>query len=229
MAAAQERPGDQGDTRRFLARLMPLAIILQKSLDVLALLALVLLFPIPFFWLLIHPAIHFWRRFGNRSFGVALPVWAGWGAMLLLLRGYLFEARFQRNAWTWVLGASLLAAAIWIDRRTRHDFGLRRLAGVPEINPGHQLSGVVRTGAYAFTRHPRYTGYMLTLLSMACLTGALRIFLLAIVSILLYQIVARLEERELLEHYGRAYEAYARAVPRFLPRWRRKIQPQVLP
>jgi len=52
------------------------------------------------------------------------------------------------------------------------------------------------------------------------------IFLLAIVTILLYLIVAPLEERELREHYGPEYEAYARDVPRFLPRLRRPFRPQ---
>ncbi|MBZ5566049.1 MAG: hypothetical protein LAP13_26980 [Acidobacteriia bacterium] len=63
---------------------------------------------------------------------------------------------------------------------------------------------------------------MLTLLSMALLTGARGIFLLAILSILLYQVVAPLEERELLDQYGPPYAAYRESVPRFLPRlWRK--------
>lgn len=206
-----------------------MVLILQKCLDALALLSLVLLFPIPFFWLLIHSGIHFWRRFGNRSFWIALPVWIIFGAALVLLRGYLYWQRFPRHALTWALGAGLLAAAHWIDRSTQREFGLRRLAGIAEMNPTHSLRGVVRTGIYGRVRHPRYLGYMLTLFGMAFLTGAEGIFLLAIVTILLYQIVAPLEEHELLEQYGCDYEAYAREVPRFVPRWRRKIQPQVSP
>lgn len=206
-----------------------MVLILQRSLDAMALLSLVLLFPIPFFWLRIHSGIRFWRRFGNRSFWIALPVWMFFGAVLLLLRGYLFTERFPRHVLTWVLGAGLLVAAHWIERCTRRDFGFRRLAGLPEMNPGHPLRGVVRTGIYAHVRHPRYLQYMLTLLGMVFLSGTGGIFLLVIVTILLYQIVAPLEEQELLEQYGCDYEAYARQVPRFVPRWRRKIQPQVSP
>jgi protein-S-isoprenylcysteine O-methyltransferase Ste14 len=50
--------------------------------------------------------------------------------------------------------------------------------------------------------------------------------LLAIVNILLYQMVVLLEERELLDRYGPEYAAYTRRVPRFVPRLRRKTEPQ---
>jgi len=48
---------------------------LERSLDVLAFAYALLFFPAPIFWLIIHPAIHFWRRFGNRSLWIALPLW----------------------------------------------------------------------------------------------------------------------------------------------------------
>jgi protein-S-isoprenylcysteine O-methyltransferase Ste14 len=55
------------------------------------------------------------------------------------------------------------------------------------------------------------------ILSMAFLTGAQAIFLLAFPNILLYQVVTPLEERELLDQYGPPYEDYRRSVPRFVP------------
>lgn len=210
-----------------MASYSPLVASFQKGVDVVALTYLIFLFPIPFFWLLIHPAIHFWRRFGNRAFWVALPVWVAIRAAVLLLRAQLFQQRIHRDAVTWLLGLALLVLAHWVERRTRREIGVRRLVGLPEINPGHYLNGVVRTGVYACVRHPRYAQYMLTLLSLGLLTGARGVFLLAIINILLYQVVAPLEERELLDHYGAQYAAYARAVPRFVPRVWQKTEPQI--
>jgi protein-S-isoprenylcysteine O-methyltransferase Ste14 len=195
----------------------------QGAVDAVALIYAVAFFPAPFFWLIVHPAIRFWRRFGNRSFWVALPLWTLSGTLLVLLRHRIFAERVSRNALTTIAGAALIALALWIGHHVHRRLGLQRLAGLPEVNPGRYPGGVVRTGIYARVRHPRYLEYMLSFVGLALLTGAVGIFLLAIITILLYLIVAPLEERELREHYGPEYEAYARDVPRFLPRLRRPL------
>ena len=58
---------------------------------------------------------------------------------------------------------------------------------------------------------------MLIFSGFAFVTSALGIFVLAIVSVLMYLIVTPLEERELRQQYGSEYEAYCLAVPRFIP------------
>jgi len=122
----------------------------------------------------------------------------------------------------WSKRAGIILLAIWTNRQVHRKFSLRRLAGLPEINRARPDSFVVRGGIYARVRHPRYLEFILSFLGLAFLTGAVGIFLLAFVSILLYLVVAPLEERELRESYGAEYEAYARAVPRFLPHlWQR--------
>lgn len=199
-----------------------------KFVDYAALFYLILLLWIPFFWFLFHPAIGFWRRRGNRAFWLALPVWLVFAAAIVMMRRHLFAARVDRNALTWMVGAFLFAAASWLEWQTRHTFGLRRLVGLTELNPQHRLCGVVRTGIYGRVRHPRYLLYMLMILAMAFLTGAVAIFLLAIVNILLYQILTPLEERELLNQYGPQYEDYRRSVPRFVPRWGRTPEARIL-
>jgi hypothetical protein len=75
---------------------------------------------------------------------------------IVALPGTLFQPRLQRNALTWVVGLSLLLVAEWINRGTRHQFGVCRLAGLREMNPSHPLSGVVHAGICADMRQPRY-------------------------------------------------------------------------
>jgi protein-S-isoprenylcysteine O-methyltransferase Ste14 len=200
---------------------------IDKLIDTLGLVYCLYLFPIPFFWLLIHPAIRFWRRFGNRSLWLAAPVWLVVDAAIILMRGLLYAERIPRSAVTWVLGGALLVLANWVGLRVVRDIGLRRLVGVREMNP-REAGRLVSSGIYGQLRHPRYLAAMLELLGWASLTGAVGIFLLAILSVLLYQLIAPLEEQELREQYGQQFEAYARKVPRFLPHLERKTKPQAL-
>ncbi len=194
---------------------------LNKGLDAAALGYALLLFPGPIFWMIIHPAIRFWRRFGIRSYWVALPVWTVNAAVLLLLRERIFAERIPRNALTWVAGAVLVVLAIWIDRQVGRQFSFRRLVGIPEMEPGRNARGIVRSGIYGRLRHPRYTACMMTFWGLALLTGATGIFLLAILTVVMYLMVTPIEERELRNEYGSEYDSYAHAVPRFVPRLRK--------
>jgi protein-S-isoprenylcysteine O-methyltransferase Ste14 len=124
------------------------------------------------------------------------------------------------------LGLALVALAVGMNRHVHRKFSVRRIIGLPEIHPERDRGDLVRTGIYGLVRHPRYLEFMVTFAALGLLTGAAGIFLLAIVSLLMYLIVAPLEERELRQHYGTAYDDYAREVPRFLPRlWRRSKAP----
>jgi protein-S-isoprenylcysteine O-methyltransferase Ste14 len=195
----------------------------SKTVDILALAYAVVEFPVPIYWLILHPGIAFWRRVGYRSFWAALPVWVGTAVVLISLRHRLYAQRMARGPLTTVAGVALLAVAAAMEWSVHHSsFGFRKLAGLPEINPAHSGRGVTRTGIYSKLRHPRYTHLMLGFFAFALLTGAEGIFLLAIVSVLLYLIVAPLEEKELRNRYGAEYAAYAREVPRFFPRLGRK-------
>lgn len=188
------------------------------AIDSIAMIYLILLLWIPFYWFLFHTAIRHWRRIGNRAFWMAFPIWLIFAAAIVLSRHELLARRIGRGLFTWIAGAALFLAATWLDVQTRHALGWRRLVGLTELNPRHGMSTLVRAGVYARLRHPRYLLYMLMVLSMAFLTGAPAIFLLAILNILMYQILAPLEERKLLDQYGPEYRDYQRAVPRFVPR-----------
>ena len=204
-----------------------IAAVFLQLIDDVALIYLVLLLWIPFYWLVFHAAIRFWRRVGNRAFAVVLPVWLIFAAGIFIGRHALFARRLERSPLTWVVGGVIFFVASWLDVQTRHAFGWRRLVGLPELNPEHRLCGVIRTGVYGRIRHPRYLLYMLMILSMAFLTGAEAIFLLAFLSILLYQVVAPLEERKLLDQYGPQYDDYRRSVPRFVPHLRRTPETRI--
>ncbi len=79
---------------------------------------------------------------------------------------------------------------------------------------------IIKTGPYAYIRHPMYTGIFLSLLGSAILfrsaTGFL--FLTLIIIPILMQKALR-EERVFEESNPEAYKEYSNITGRFLPRW----------
>ena len=187
------------------------------GLDILALVYAVLVFPAALFWLIIHGANLWWRRLGARALWVALPLWGSSGAAILRFRHPLLDERFGRHGLTLAARGILLVLATWLEHQTRRDLGLRRMVGLAEVSPPASRPPLVTSGIYARLRHPRYLAYMLGWMAVVLFTGARGILGLAFLSVLLYLVVAKLEEKELEEYYGAEYSAYTRAVPRFIP------------
>ena len=83
----------------------------------------------------------------------------------------------------------------------------------------HKQEVLTVTGPYAYTRNPLYLGSAILALGAGIATrswisGAILLVYFAVV----YSVVMRREEGELLGHHGAAFQEYAAAVPLLLPR-----------
>jgi protein-S-isoprenylcysteine O-methyltransferase Ste14 len=83
----------------------------------------------------------------------------------------------------------------------------------------HKQEKLTVTGPYAHTRNPLYLGSAILALGAGVATkswisGAILLLYFAVV----YSVVMRREEGELLRQHSAAFQAYAAAVPLFLPR-----------
>ena len=188
-------------------------------------LALLLVISLPamlLFWLLIHPFIHTWRWLG--------PAWTYSiiGTLLVLLTAGLFLIREPLLAVDFgtcypllAAGLGCLAVAVGL-RRSLHQVPIttRVLVGLPELAPAHYPQALITTGLYARLRHPRYVQVALALLGYALIANYLAIYLVFAAWLIVMYPLVLLEERELRERFGEAYEAYCRQVPRFIPRLR---------
>jgi protein-S-isoprenylcysteine O-methyltransferase Ste14 len=89
---------------------------------------------------------------------------------------------------------------------------------------GSTLGGegaLLRRGPYGFSRNPQYVGFMVALIGwslVASSTWTLTASLAAFIPLILVPFV---EEPWLMARHGPAYEAYKRAVPRFVSHRRR--------
>lgn len=84
----------------------------------------------------------------------------------------------------------------------------------------HKQEVLTVSGPYAHSRNPLYLGSALLALGAGVATKSLiSAAILLLYFALVYSVVMRREEGELLGRHGRAFQAYATAVPLFLPRF----------
>lgn len=189
---------------------------------VLAVLVVVATPPGILLWVAIHPFARFWRRLGaGGTYAVLGPLALGLVAVLFAHRDLLL-GRDRGTCWPCAaLGAGLLAAAavLAIARRRQLRFGT--LAGLPELSPERYPPRLLQEGVYARVRHPRYLELLLAVFSYTVVSHYTGAWVVAVASVPALWLVVVLEERELRERFGSAWDDYARRVPRFVPSSRR--------
>ncbi len=115
--------------------------------------------------------------------------------------------------WLGVIGAifSVLLVA-WIHRTLG-----RQYSAELAIQKDHAL---VTSGPYARTRHPMYTALNMFSFSIALTTSNILVLFFAVLVIVPFPWIARMEEKMLLETFGEDYREYMSKTGRFFPRIR---------
>jgi protein-S-isoprenylcysteine O-methyltransferase Ste14 len=134
------------------------------------------------------------------------------------------SALFAR--WRVRLGYVLAVFVLFFARPTPEFIAVGAVVGMPGLwlrafaaGYLHKQKVLTVTGPYAYTRNPLYLGSAVLALGAGIATrswisGAVLLIYFAVV----YSVVMRREEGELLGHHGAAFREYAAAVPLFLPR-----------
>lgn len=110
------------------------------------------------------------------------------------------------------LGLAILALGL-LQTDVMHFLGLRQL-----VEREAQPPRLVVSGLYRHVRHPLYTAGLAVLWFTPLLTASLLVLNIAFTAYIV--IGSHLEERRLHAEFGPTYAAYARRVPRLLPRLR---------
>lgn len=77
---------------------------------------------------------------------------------------------------------------------------------------------VISHGVFGVVRHPLYFSVILFYLALLIATCSIAATVVWIIIILFYNYIASYEEDLLIQHFGKAYEAYREKVPRWTPR-----------
>lgn len=109
-----------------------------------------------------------------------------------------------------VLGAGVYAFCAQL-------FALRGGGTTSPLEPPKKL---VAAGPYRYSRNPIYVGYVCFLVGEFLIFGHLALLLYALaVAAVIQVLIVRWEEPQLLRRFGREYEEYCSAVPRWLRFW----------
>ncbi|HLX85293.1 MAG TPA: isoprenylcysteine carboxylmethyltransferase family protein [Terriglobales bacterium] len=146
---------------------------------------------------------------------VALSFYVTFGGYtgLSWLQGRLYP----HNSTAETLGVVLTALGLGFATWARFSIGANWSSAV-SVKVDHQL---VRTGPYAWVRHPIYSGLLLGMVGTAITLGKIRAWVGLILLWLAFWIKSRMEERFMLKTFGPDYEEYSRSTGALIPRLRR--------
>ena len=135
------------------------------------------------------------------------------------LVGFLLAPRVFVFRWPESLAIVLLADMLLLAGIILRIWAIVHLGKLFTVDVGIQQGHrVVQDGPYRFVRHPSYSGSMIALTGMACLTFNWLGFLVIIVSSLIaYSIRISAEEKMLFLNLGEDYRRYAARTKRLIP------------
>ena len=183
----------------------------------LALIFLMVSVPIPIIWFVIHPFIDFWRKH-PQWYKVVAFCWVVSIVFFFSIRAWVWSLQVQLRFLPVVGGVVAIALAVWLDVQRAKVFSRTQLIGLPEVVRDNHKSVLVTEGIYGRLRHPRYVSYLFFSWGMALMTRFVSVYFAAVYLTVGLYVVMILEERELKERFGKAYEVYMKKVPRWWPR-----------
>ena len=126
---------------------------------------------------------------------------------------WLAQRLWPRSFTAYWIGVAWLVCGLAFSVWARVHLG-RNWSGTVTVKQSHEL---IRSGPYAWVRHPIYTGLLAALLGTVIASGTLRsvIGLLIMAAALLHKL--RTEERFMRETFPGEYERYSAAVPALIP------------
>ena len=149
----------------------------------------------------------------------------------LLVRWFGLDRKYvSANLWSTLLGVgetgmmiSMLLGYVLVF------IGIGLFArGWRELYRAHQQKRLATDGSYGLVRHPQYTGLFIGLFGEGIVHWP-TLFSVGLfpVIVLAYALLARREERRMVEQFGEEYRVYQRRVPMFLPlrgHWRQLVE-----
>jgi protein-S-isoprenylcysteine O-methyltransferase Ste14 len=188
----------------------------------LALMTLILWPVIPLFWIPVHFATGIFRRLGRATYFLAAVVWVPVASLVFLNRGFFLLYTVEFPVIVSGLGLVALIAGSLLHIWTGALLSPRSLIGIPEIIDANE-SRLIDTGPFSVVRHPTYLAHTLMFAGVYFFSGITSVGVLTLVDLIVVNaVIMPLEEKELVQRFGKPYEEYMGRVPRLFPRMFRR-------
>jgi methanethiol S-methyltransferase len=148
---------------------------------------------------------------------------------VLMLTGILFfqfsiEPQFiwSENLLLKFMGGVLLGAGVIIFLMAFKAFNLREFFGLEQLNEQPKVSenpnaGLVKSGLYAYVRHPLYFGFIVMFWGVLLLIPYYSTLIFVLISFIYLPIGVWLEEQKLIREFGEEYIQYRKEVKMLIP------------
>jgi protein-S-isoprenylcysteine O-methyltransferase Ste14 len=173
---------------------------------------------IPLFWIPVHCVPRFFRKLGFLTYLLPILTWLPAAFLIYSQREALLSYRIALPSVVKIVGAFVFLAGAGLQIWTLVLLSGPVIIGMPEVT--RSVAGrVVSSGPFAVVRHPTYLSHTLMFLGIFLWTEVIAMAAVTVLDVFLVNLVIiPLEERELLERFGKEYEEYRTEVPsRFLP------------
>lgn len=173
--------------------------------------------PVPIIMTWFHAFDGAWKRVGARSYALHVPLYLALVALVAALHGVWHAVAWEWPPWASVCGGVTVAAAFVLLFSTHGAIDFSTLIALPQVtdSPRREL---ITGGVYARIRHPRSAVLIVGSLGNFLMTGYAALLAAFVFTTTLAVAMSRLEERELIAHFGDAYRRYMGDIPAFFPR-----------
>jgi protein-S-isoprenylcysteine O-methyltransferase Ste14 len=127
--------------------------------------------------------------------------------------GFLRNRFVPADAWVGWVGCAVAMAGFAFALRARFQLG-RNWSGTVQVKQDHTLE---RRGPYGLVRHPIYSGLSLAFVGTAVTIGEWRCLMGAALAFFEWKRKSQLEERFMIEQFGREYIEYRHQVKSLIP------------
>ena len=175
--------------------------------------------PICLFWFLVHPFANFWRKIDPWwTYGILFSLFFTLIFILYHFRLSLIGTDYGFQPILAIAGVFcwVVAVVIYLERRKHLTSNI--LLGYPEVSKNGYPGILLTKDIYGKMRHPRYVEIQFGYFGYALIANFLGLYILTILCIPALFLVVLLEEKELIERFGKDYAVYSQSVPRFIPK-----------